>query len=104
MHADVRMRASVATVARVTDSYRRRPFAAYCGGSQKRDKRVCNRIARRSNRVRLAQDGAEALFLRKDEALSPWDMAQDGTRGYRPLSRWDPARSYRAWYRWAKAK
>jgi hypothetical protein len=104
MHGGVRTRASVATVPRVTHSIRRQPFAPYCGGSQKKDKRVCNRIARRANRVRLAREGEEALFLRQDEALSPYAMSQDGSRGYRPLSAWDPARGYREWFRWAKAK
>ena len=84
-------------------SYRRRPFASHVGGSQKQDKRVCNRILRRTNRVRLACHGADALWLSKREALDAWSMSQDGTRGYRPF---DPAgwMDYRRWYRWVKAK
>ena len=86
-------------------SFRRRPFAAYVGGSQQRDKRLCNRITRRTNRVRLAAapDPEAALLVRPREALNAYSMAQDGTRGYRPF---DPAGrlSYRAWWRWAKAK
>jgi len=82
-------------------SIRRRPFAALCGGSQKRDKQLCNRIARRTNRVRLAAGSDD--FMRNREALSTWLMSQDGTRHYAP---YDPVRfdSYLIWWKWAKRK
>jgi len=91
----------------VSQSYRKRPFAAYCGGSQKQDKRICNRIRRRSDRVLLSLCGEEALFLRCHEALNRYSMSQDGTRHYAPWSRHAPPdgrRDYRRWYRWVKAK
>ena len=87
----------------MTDSFRRRPYASYVGGSQKRDKRICNRIMRRTNRVLARLRGEDALYLRHDEALNKWSMAQDGTRHYRPYNPrgW---RTYREWYRWALSK
>lgn len=87
----------------MTHSFRRRPFAAYCGGSQKQDKRICNRAARRINRVRLRTKGDEHLFTRNREVMDTWSMSQDGTRHYAP---YDPRvfETYRRWYRWAKAK
>jgi hypothetical protein len=85
----------------VTNSYKKRPFAPLCGRSQKDDKRVCNRIQRRTNKVALAQDGDGADFIAKEEALDEWSMAQDGTRRYYPFNGKHP---YRLWYKWAKGK
>lgn len=95
----------------MTNSFRRRPFAAFCGGSQKRDKRIGNRRMRRVNRV-LMQKNPESVFRSKDEMMNPWGWTQDGTRHYRPFSRYigrnrlglSVEELYRSWYRWAKAK
>lgn len=101
-------------------SVRRRPFAAYCGGSQKKAKVCCNRTLRHHNRLALYNHGEGALFALPDEVMSAWEMPQDGSRGYRPWPRrWtqilnrqvvyqypppDPAEEYYRWFRWAKAK
>jgi len=83
-------------------SFRRRPFAPLCGGSQKYSKRVCNRVQRRHNRVALGVHGDDAAYITKREALDVWVMPQDGTRHYAPH---DPRRlDDRAWYRWVLAK
>ena len=102
----------------MTNSYRRRPFVGYCGGSQKQDKRIGNRAMRRVNHVLVRGDPDEAVFRTMDEALNPWNMAQDGTRQWQPFSRYrrrtsfwpgppderSPEEVYRRWYRWTKAK
>ena len=89
----------------MSGSVKKRPFAPYCGGSQKRDKRICNRIIRRCGRVSLRHHGEDAVFFTKSEALNRWGMSQDGSRHYCP---WDPIKydqwGYRCWFRWAKAK
>jgi len=88
-------------------SQRKRPFAAYCGGSQKQDKRICNRIMRRTGRIKMRVDGEEALFPRHDEALNKYSMDQDGTRHYSPFvpcRSYGWARNYRDWFKHVKAK
>lgn len=91
----------------MTRSYRRRPFAAFCGGSQKDDKRICNRVMRRNNRLRLLAHGDERPFMTPDEAYNVYNWVQDGTRRYAPFSpvRYDQRGiSYYNWWRWVKAK
>ena len=47
--------------------------------SEKEDKRIINRILRRSARKLLKQeDREEAIFPIPDEVMSPWDMSKDG--------------------------
>jgi len=90
-------------------SLKNRPFAPFCGSdSQKQDKRICNRIMRRSARVKVRVDGEEALFLRHDEALNKYSMSYDGSRRYTPYL---PCRSWshlysdhRNWFKHVKAK
>lgn len=84
-------------------SRKKRPFASYCGGSQKRDKRVCNRAMRRSDKVSLRLRGEEALYLRPAEALNPYNMAQDGPRYYRPRCRC-PSLGWKEWFLWVVSK
>lgn len=84
-------------------SIRRRPFAPYCGGSQKDDKRICNRTLRHANRQRLRVHGDERAFMTPDEAYNVYNWSQDGTRHYAPY-RERPGFTYREWYRWVKAK
>jgi RecB family endonuclease NucS len=95
----------------MTNSYRRQPFASY-GGSQARDKRIGNRRMRRVNRV-LMQKDQDSVFRSKDEMMNPYNWTQDGTRRHWSFSRFNTQRgqrlpptekSYREWYRWAKAK
>ena len=85
-------------------SQRKRPFAAFCGGSQKQDKRICNRIMRRVGRVKLRVDGEEALLPRHDEALNRYSMSQDGTRRYTPYHCQPWYKNYRNWFKHVKAK
>lgn len=104
-------------------SVRHRPYAAYCGGSQKKAKVCCNRSLRHHNRLALYNHGGEAHFALPGEVLSTWKMPQDGSRGYRPWSRYwkraqdispsywavprpppDPDKEYRRWFKWAKMK
>ncbi len=99
----------------MTNSIRRRPFAAYCGGSQKFDKRIGNRALRRKNRV-LLQTDPDPVFWIMDEVMNQYSMVQDGSRQWQPFwksvgpfLRWPlPGETiesvYRRWYRWAKAK
>jgi len=106
-------------------SVRRRPFAAYCGGSQKKAKVCCNRSLRHHNRQVLYNHGEGAQFVLPDEVMSTWKMPQDGSRGYRSWARYwkraqditltywavlrlrpppDPDKEYRRWFKWAKMK
>jgi hypothetical protein len=89
-------------------SRKKRPFAAYCGGSQKEDKRICNRLMRHTARVTLhvslRDEEMELLFLRPDEALDKWSMSQDDTRHYAPYSRKANWMGWYGWYRWVVAK
>lgn len=87
-------------------SRRRRPFAAYCGGSQQQDKRRCNRATRRINRM-ILRATLDAMFMRTREVVNTWSFAQDGTRHYASwviVSQRAPHLSPRDWYRWALAK
>ena len=88
----------------MSQSKKHRPYAAYCGGSQKRDKSICNRIMRRTGKVDLRLHGEDALFLRHDEALNKWAMSQDGTRHYHPFSKAPTWMGWYKWFRWAIAK
>ncbi len=91
-------------------SFRSYPCTTIVGGSsQKQDKRRCNRIARRTNRVVVQIDGDDARCIVQREALNVYDMAYDGTRRYWPWGRRTasfrtPPTDYRSWWRWAKAK
>jgi hypothetical protein len=105
-------------------SVRRRPYAAYCGGSQKKAKVCCNRMVRHKNRLALYNRGEDAKFFLPDEVMSAWSMPQDGSRGWRSWPRyrqhvlgapppkvWNTRRepedldvAYRRWFRWVKAK
>lgn len=92
-------------------SVRKRPCAAWCGGSQKKDKRICNRIMRRRNRVAIrAADVDVVEFLTKRTALNVYSMSQDGSRHWESWLSYQHRRyplaaaDYRAWFRWAKAK
>ena len=86
-------------------SVKHHPFSVYCGGSQNQDKRICNRIIRRSDKVSLRVNGEDAYYLTKTEALDRWSMTQDGTRHY---AAYDPIKYERLgwyrWYRWVLAK
>jgi len=82
-------------------SFRRLPYAAWCGGSQKKAKRSCNRIMRRWNRMALLLHLENAVFIRVPEAMDVWAMPQDGPRHYRPYREGD---DWMRWYRWVKAK
>lgn len=75
-------------------SRRKRPFYALCGGSQKKAKRCCNRIMRRTNRV-ILQTSSARVFIDKREALNCYDMPQDGSRRYGP---YDGRMDYMRWY------
>ena len=86
----------------MTDSHRKRPYAAWCGGSQKRDKQICNRIRRHAGRIALHVHGEDAAYLHREQALNSWCMPQDGTRHYVPWSQ--SLLDYRQWYRWVLAK
>lgn len=57
-------------------SVRKRPFAAHCGGSQKRDKRICNRVMRRTAKVSLRVHGEDAAYLVHDEAHNKWEIGR----------------------------
>jgi len=96
-------------------SFRKRPFAAYCGGSQKKDKQIGNRIMRRTARVEVRVHGEDACFLSYDEAMNPWRMSQDGTRCWQSWLSYQMRHhmphmpgcrtlDYRYWFRWVKAK
>lgn len=89
-------------------SIRRRPFAPFCGGrSQKKDKRICNRIIRRNNRMLLLdQDTGGVVFIHKREALDVWCMPQDGSKHYQPFGgkRGNSRLEYMEWFRWVVAK
>lgn len=92
-------------------SYRRQPYTVYAGNSQKKDKRICNRIMRRHGRVALLARGDEAMYLRHTEALDRWSMSQDDTRHYSSwlhyqarIRSYGSEPDYRSWYRWVKAK
>ena len=85
-------------------SFKKQPFATYCGNSQKKAKSCYNRIWRRTTRVSLRVDGEDAEFKTHETAMDRWNMPQDGTRRYRPYQKYAGRLSYRDWYRWAKAK
>ena len=92
-------------------SVRKRPFVAINGhASQKRDKRICNRVMRHTNRQALGVAGEDAGFMVKDEAMNRYDMVQDGRRSYQPFDpapRWSFLRpelsDQELWYRWYRA-
>lgn len=85
-------------------SRKKRPFAAHCGGSQKKDKRICNRVMRRTGRESLRLHGDEAMFLCHDEARNKWVMVQDGPRRYRPFSTTPVWMDWHQWFRWVISK
>ena len=104
-------------------SVRKHPFAAYCGGSQKKTKVCCNRSLRHRNRLCLTARGETAMFSLPDEVMSAWEMPQDGTRGYRSWAQYwkraqgaqptyravprpppDQDKEYHRWFKWVKMK
>lgn len=85
-------------------SRKKRPFAAYCGGSQKKDKRICNRVMRRTARVSLHVHGEDAMYLRHDDALNKWAMSQDGSRRYYSFRMSPPSMKWRQWFKWVLSK
>ncbi len=85
-------------------SRKKRPFAAHCGGSQKKDKRICNRVMRRTAKVSLRVHGEDAQYLSHDEAHNKWAMSQDGSRHYRPFSKVPGWMGWYEWFRWVLSK
>jgi len=85
-------------------SRKKRPFAAYCGGSQKKDKRICNRVMRHAGRVSLRIHGEDALYLIHDEARNKWAMVQDGSRRYCPFHKSSEWVEWYQWFRWVLSK
>ena len=48
------------------------------GGSEKNDKRICNRRVRRSAKQQLHPDAEDIIIINKREAYDTWDMGKDG--------------------------
>jgi len=109
----------------MTRSVRKRPYASWCGGSQKKAKVCGNRILRHRNRNLLAIHGEDAPFFIMDEVMDRYSMPQDGSRHYESwngyhLSQlhryiswvvmglhtkpYNEVQEYRRWFRWVKAK
>lgn len=85
-------------------SFKHRPFAGYCGGSQKQDKRIGNRIMRRTSRILTRVcDPDVVIYPVYDEVMNSWSMSQDGTRHYRPREECPRMTDY-DYFRWVLRK
>ena len=59
-------------------SFRKHRIFGNCGGSEKKDKRICNRKVRRKAREQIERGDYELPFTIQDEALNKWSMNKDG--------------------------
>ncbi len=57
-------------------SLKRSPVVSYIGTSQKRGKRMCNRMFRRASKDALLRD--KLLPIRLREVLDEWNLGGDG--------------------------
>ena len=59
-------------------SKRKTPIFGHTGKSEKKDKRIANRIFRKMTKSRIAKEEFDNLPFNMNEALNVWAMSKDG--------------------------
>jgi len=62
-------------------SRKKTPIFGWAGHSEKKDKRIANRMFRKKEKLKMAMGQYENLPIYMDEVMNVWSMAKDG-KGY----------------------
>ena len=62
----------------MSHSRKKTPIFGIAGGSEKKDKRIANRMFRRKEKIKIVMEQFENLPLYVREVMNVWSMSKDG--------------------------
>jgi len=76
-------------------SRKKTPIFGNAGGSEKKDKRLANRMFRRKEKVKIATEQYNDLPIKMDEVMNSWVMSKDGKSYWKNALTWEGGKAMR---------